>query len=117
MGDEVGVSVGDEVGEAVRQTFAPSQIPQVLFVCFNWAGTAFVATHRVQYESRPSMSSYLQMDRLFALFSHTSLAGQAVGVTGLAASTTAMNTTNVTRRIEKNFMFDWMCVNDGWRVK
>jgi hypothetical protein len=53
------------------------------------------------------------MDRLFALFSHTSLAGQAVGVTGFVAAS-AMNTTNETRRIEKNFIVgDWMCVDDG----
>jgi hypothetical protein len=57
------------------------------------------------------------MDRFFALFSHVLLTGHvvvtAVGVTGfligffvpgLAASTTAMHTTNVTRRIVKNFI-------------
>jgi len=80
----------------------------------------------VQYESRPSTSSYLQMDRLFALFWHMSsllhvvtavaVTGFLIGffvmsffligffVPGLAASTTATNTTNVTRRIAKNFI-------------
>jgi hypothetical protein len=71
------------------------------------------------------------MDRLFALFWHVLLTGHvvvtAVGffvatdVDGLgffvigfllgffvAASTTAMNTTNVTRRIAKNFIVGWI---------
>jgi hypothetical protein len=72
----------------------------------------------VQYESRPSTRpSYLHMDRLVVLPWHMSLAGHVdatdvdvdglgflIGffVPGLAAS--AMNTTDETRRIEKNFI-------------
>ena len=98
----------------VRQTFVLSQTPQVFFVMIAliWALIDLVATHRVQYESWPSMNSYLHTDRLFFAFWHQSLAGQMNWFCWASTMVAIMNTTNVvTRMMSKNFIAGLrMCV-------